>query len=107
MRIVEIAALDNGAHRNQECHGFSIELPAGWAVIPDDMVCENFPFGEVTVADIDGVATVTKWTPGTMPAPEPEPEPEEPADGDLAERVAAVETDLADLTAAVEKGLNL
>ena len=35
------------------------------------------------------------------------PDPEEPADGDLAERVTAVEADLAGLTAAVEKGLNL
>jgi hypothetical protein len=51
-------------------------VPSGWAVIPADMECENFPFGEVEVAEIDGVLTVTKWTPGEMPEPEPAPEPE-------------------------------
>lgn len=74
MRIIEIAPLENGAHRNQN-GGMSV-VPSGWAVIPADMVCENFPFGEVEVAEIDGVMTVTKWTPGEMP--EPIPEPEEP-----------------------------
>jgi hypothetical protein len=73
MRIIEIAALDNGAHRNQTFHGV---LPDGWAIIPDDMETENFPFGEVEAAEIDGVMTVTKWTPGVMPEPEPEVEPE-------------------------------
>ena len=74
MRIIEIAALDNGAHRNQT--GSFATVPDGWAVIPDSMVCENFPFGEVEVAEINGVMTVTKWTPGEMPEPEPMPEPE-------------------------------
>ena len=76
MKIIEIAPLDNGAHRNQN-GGLSV-VPAGWAVIPDAMVCENFPFGEVEVTEIDGVMTVTSWTPGVMPEPEPVPEPEQP-----------------------------
>ena len=73
MRIVEIAPLENGAHRNQT--GTFSTVPNGWAVIPDGMVCENFPFGEVTV---DGATppVVTSWTPGEMPEPEPESEPE-------------------------------
>ena len=74
MFIIEIAALDNGAHRNQT--GDLRTIPEGWAVIPDDMVCENFPFGEVEVEDVNGVMTVTKWTPNVMPEPEPIPEPE-------------------------------
>lgn len=74
MRIIKIAPLDNGAHRNQN-GGLSV-VPEGWAVVPYDMECENFPFGEVEVAEIDGVVTVTKWTPGVMPEPEPIPEPE-------------------------------
>lgn len=78
MRIIEIAPLSNGAHRNQT-GGLSV-VPAGWAVIPADMETPNFPFGEVEVAEIDGVMTVTKWTPGEMPEPEPEPEPEPTAD---------------------------
>ena len=73
MIMIEITALDNGAHRNQTYHGV---LPDGWCIKPDDMVCENFPFGEVEAAKVDGVMTMTKWTPGVMPEPEPEPEPE-------------------------------
>lgn len=73
MQMLEIIALDNGAHENQTYHGV---LPEGWAVIPEGMDCENFPFGEVTAEEIDGVMTVTSWTPGEMPEPEPAPEPE-------------------------------
>ena len=92
MRVIEIAALSNGAHRNQT--GLDV-LPDGWAVIPDDMVCESFPFGEVTAAEIDGVMTVTSWIPGTMPEPEPKPEPEPETPTDLEARVAALEADAA------------
>lgn len=74
MRIIEIALLDNGAHRNQSYPGF---VPNGWAFIPADMETENFPFGELEVEEANGVMTVTKWTPGEMPEPEPIPEPEE------------------------------
>ena len=68
MMIIKIAAFDNGAHDNQTFHGV---IPDGWAVITDEMgELENFPFGEVEVEEIDGVMTVTKWTPGTIPEPE-------------------------------------
>lgn len=73
MRMIEIAALSNGAHRNQDYHDF---LPDGWAVVPDGLKCENFPFGDVIVEEIDGLVTVTKWTPLPMPEPEPEQETE-------------------------------
>ena len=66
MKMLEIAALPNGAHKNQTYHGV---LPDGWAVIPDDMETPNFPFGEVEVAEIDGLPTVVKWTAGVMPEP--------------------------------------
>ena len=79
MRIVEIVALENGAHRNQTMDaplaildGCSI-VPDGWALIPDDMETENFPFGEVTAEETGGVMTVISWTPGTIPEPEPAP----------------------------------
>lgn len=95
MNLIEIKALDNGAHRNQ--NGGLSTVPEGWAVVPEGMFCKNFPFGEVEVeatiyyrdkmvTDEDGqdevikepytVMTVTKWTPGVMPEPEPEAEPE-------------------------------
>ena len=65
MTIIEIKALGNGAHKNQT-GDFNI-IPEGWAVIPDDMETENFPFGEVEVKEIDGVITVTKWVAGEIP----------------------------------------
>ncbi len=76
MRIVEIKALDNGAHNNQTIDGVFSVIPDGYAVIPDDMECENFPFGEVKAEEIDGIMTVTEWIPGVIPEPEPMPEPE-------------------------------
>ena len=79
MRIIEVAALDNGAHRNQTSN-MDITPPDGWAVIPENMTTENYPFGEVTAEEVNGIMTVTSWTPGTMPEPEPEPEPEPTTD---------------------------
>ena len=72
MRIIEIEPLENGAHRNQFSNS-DVEVPAGWAITPDEMeIPETFPF--VTVKARQGV--VTKLTAGTMPPPEPvEPEP--------------------------------
>lgn len=72
MRLVEIAALENGAHRNQTIDIPTV-IPTGWAVIPDGMETENFPFGEVTAEETGGVMTVTNWTPGTIPEPGPAP----------------------------------
>ena len=70
MRIVEIKKLSNGSHRNQK--GEFINVPKGYAVIPDDMETPNFPFGEIEVEEIDGVMTVTKWFAGVMPKSESE-----------------------------------
>ena len=76
MRIIEIAPLSNGAHRNQI--GTFRAIPNGWAAIPDDMETANFPFGDVTVEEINGVMTVTAWTPGEIPVePEIVPTPAE------------------------------
>lgn len=72
MKIVEIESLSNGGHRNQT--GIFRTIPKGWAVIPEDMETENFPFGEVEAKSIDGVMTVTKWTAGTPQETEKEPE---------------------------------
>ena len=75
MRIIEIVALPNGAHRNQNSN--LSKVPDGWAMIPEDMELENFPFGEVTAEDIENasgelVMTVTDWVPGVLPEPEEE-----------------------------------
>lgn len=65
MRLIEIKSLSNGSHRNLTT---DIELiPKNWAKIPEDMETPNFPFGEIKVEEIDGVVTVTKWTPNKIP----------------------------------------
>lgn len=78
MLIIEINALDNGAHNNQTINESISRIPDGWAVVPESVgtaeTLENFPFGEVEVEEINGVMTVTKWTAGTIPEPEPESE---------------------------------
>lgn len=79
MYRIEIAAHENGSHRNQEYNGY---LPDGWALIPDNLETENFPFGEVTVEDMDGRMVVATWKPLPMPEPEPEQEEEPTAQDD-------------------------
>ena len=81
MRIIEIKAQANGSHRNQT--GNFKSIPDGWAVVPENMECENFPFGEVETEEIEGVMTVTKWIAGTIPKPTPMPEPEPTAEDKL------------------------
>ena len=73
MQMIEINALENGAHRNQTYHGY---LPDGWAVIPPEMeMPDTFPFVDIEVEEIDGVMTVTGMTAGVLPAPDDEPAP--------------------------------
>ena len=71
MLIIEIAALENGAHRNQT--GTFPTIPEGWAVVPDGMeIPDTFPFVNIEVEN----GAVTSMTAGVVPAPEPEPTPE-------------------------------
>lgn len=77
MRIIEINALSNGAHRNQS--GTFSTVPEGWARIPDDMtIPETFPFVNITVEG----NVVTAMEEGIVPEPDPfvVPEPEPSAD---------------------------
>lgn len=99
MKIIEIAALPNGAHRNQT-GGFSV-LPEGWAVIPDDMnLPASFPFVglEVVTADESGLPTVVSMTEGVLPE-----RPKEPEHGPtIEERVTTLETSNAELAEALD-----
>lgn len=71
MKIIEIQALDNGAHHNQTTT--STTIPTGWAEIPADVsIPETFPFVDLVV---DGQRVVS-MTAGVVPDPEPQPEPE-------------------------------
>lgn len=81
MKIIEITPLENGGHRSQTYDRPITDIPAGWAVIPDDMETPCFPFGELTAKEFDGVMTVTSWTPGVMP--EVAPVEKEPTANDI------------------------
>ena len=71
MLIIEIAALENGAHRNQT--GTFRTIPEGWAEVPSSIeIPDTFPFVNIEVED----GVVTSMTAGVVPEPEPMPEPE-------------------------------
>lgn len=66
MKIIEISALENGAHRNQE--GTFESIPAGWVAIPEDMpIPESFPFVNLIIEGEE----LKGMTEGVMPKPEP------------------------------------
>jgi hypothetical protein len=92
MRLVQIEKLENGAHRNQTIDSLTA-IPEGWAVVPDDIVTDNFPFGDLSTEKVDGLMMVTSWTPGIIPEPEPEPEPivREPSANELINIMLGVE----------------
>lgn len=94
MQIIEIIALENGAHRNQKASYLTAaNLPEGWAIVPDDMpIPDTFPFVDITVEG----NTVTSMTAGVVPEPEPEPEPGPTAE----ERIAELEDAMCDMDAA-------
>lgn len=72
MRIIEIQALDNGAHRNQTTT--STTIPTGWAEIPADMtIPETFPFVDVVTSGGKIVSLRAREVPDPEPQPEPEP----------------------------------
>lgn len=98
MLIVEIKANELGGHDNNLIHGFLDVIPEGWAVIPDDMVTENFPFGEVAVKTNNGVPTVIKWIPLPMPEPEPEPTPQPTTEQRVTELEEALDMILSGVT---------
>lgn len=77
MTIIKIVPYENGSHDNQTIFGATPEtfpIPEGYAIIPEEVgtteTLENYPFGEITVEDRDGLPTVTSWMP--LPIPEPE-----------------------------------
>lgn len=73
MKIIELSALSNGAHRNMKSSAW-LAPPEGWAMIPEEMALpDTYPFVGVEAEEIDGIMTVTALTPGTMPEPDLEP----------------------------------
>ena len=71
MTIIEIKKNASGGHDNFTGDNWEFPVLDGWAVIPESVgtpdTLKNFPFGDVETKVIDGVMTVTKWIPGTVP----------------------------------------
>ena len=87
MKIIEVSALPNGAHRNMASSGIS-KAPDGWAVIPEELdIPDTFPFVGIEEEEIEGVMTVTALTPGAPPEPDLDPI--------KAQRIAQSKVDLA------------
>lgn len=83
MKVIEIATLENGGHRNQFT-STDIPVPDGWVIIPDDIqIPVTFPF--VTFHYRAG--KVIDMSPGTMPPPPPEPEPERDVWDEIADAI--------------------
>lgn len=79
MKIIELAALKNGAHRNQEILFDLPVVPEGWAKIPEHIsIPEAFPFVDVKAEN----GVVTELKAGTVPEIETEPEQEPTAQDD-------------------------
>lgn len=95
MKMIEITALSNGAHRNQTFNG---TLPEGWAIILGNEELTNFPFGNFEVEQVDGVTYMVdgSWVAGEMPEPEPVPVPEPEVESNVWD----------ELDAAYQKGVN-
>lgn len=65
MILIEIKSLSNGSHRNCIIFGKkTLQVPEGWAIVPEDMKLENFPFGEVVAESKNGIMTVVEWIKG-------------------------------------------
>lgn len=61
MKIVELNALENGAHRNRKTD-FNVEIPDGWAIVSEDLSTPpTFPFVKNLVQNESGM--VIGWDP--------------------------------------------
>lgn len=70
MTIVELKSNEFGGHANQSFLGETENFipPEGWAIIPEDLECKNFPFGEIiTKENEDGIKVVSYWIPIDLP----------------------------------------
>lgn len=84
MQIIEIVALENGAHRNQTWYESTI--PEGWAFVPTSDVPDSFPFVDIETEVIDGIPTVVKMIAREIPIEEevePVPSAEEQLRADI------------------------
>lgn len=71
MRIIEIETLPNGAHENQTMPEGLTQVPADWAIIPDELtVPSTFPFVSIEVEAGVVVSMLAGTVPETPDAPD-------------------------------------
>lgn len=78
MIMIEIAPLENGAHRNQTCD-FEMSPPEGWIVVPPHLeghAKSYLPFIELDIVSGDLAAVRQGEIPPYPPESEPEPQPD-------------------------------
>ena len=63
MYAIEIKRLSNGAHRKYWIDNTIDNLEEGWAIVPEDLIWENFPYGDIEVEEINGILTVVSCIP--------------------------------------------
>ena len=81
MRIIELQALPNGAHRNQNSSS-GLPIPEGWAVVPEDVALpKSFPFVDIEeeLDEGENIHMVTKLK-----------EREVPTDNNIGERIERI-----------------
>lgn len=92
MKIIELVALENGAHRNRKTD-FDVEVPDGWALVSEDLeIPATFPFVKNLVQDESGV--VISWDPD-QEAYDAAMEAADPLSGAIEARIAQSKKDLA------------
>lgn len=92
MKIIELVALENGAHRNRKTD-FDVEVPDGWAIVSDDLeIPTTFPFVKNLVQDESGV--VISWEPD-QESYNAAMEATNPLSGAIESRIAQSKEDLA------------
>lgn len=92
MKIIELVALENGAHRNRKTD-FNVEVPEGWAPVSEDLeLPATFPFVKNLMQDDAGV--VISWEPD-QEAYNAAMEASNPLSGVIEARIAQSKADLA------------
>lgn len=66
--VIELKQYENGFHNTYTIPDTEPQIvPDGWAKIPDGMETPSFPCADIVCEEIDGVMTVTKWSPRELP----------------------------------------
>lgn len=95
MLIIEIKALENGAHRSQMSN-FLTDAPKGWIEVPEELEAEAISYLPFIVLKINDAGELVGVAQGEIPEVEPEPDVPNPE-----ERLVALEEENARMKAQI------